>query len=115
MVKKTFEITTGCVDNDGDIILPTAIKMPEKGLKILDHFDYSKPIGIVTELKRVGNSCVATGMFNEDPTGLYPAIGFDVIKSHKNAHSGITFDEIRLWSVGITPAPNADPKIKPIQ
>lgn len=117
MIKKEFIIVTGNVDSEGDILLPHSVKMPEKGtLKILDHFDATKkPLGIVTELKLGNNEVVATGMFNEDPTGLTPAIGFKAIKWHTNAHGGKTYDEIELMCVGLTPAPNADPNIKPIK
>ena len=115
MIKKVFTLTTGSVDCKGDIILPGAMKLMEgKPLRIFDNFDASKQLGIVTDLKTVGNDCIATGMFNEDPAGLYPAVGFTAIKYHENAHGGRTFDEIDLWCIGITPAPNADPNIKPI-
>ena len=117
MIKKVFVIATGNVDSQGDILLPSSLKMPETGtLKVLDHFDAAKkPLGLITEIKQVGNEVVATGMFYDDPSGLTPAIGFQVIKSHENAHGGRTFDEIKLMCVGLTPAPNSDSLIKPIE
>ncbi len=116
MIKKTFTIATGSIDSDHDIIMPGAIKMPEGStVKILDHFDASKPVGVITEIKQDSNDIVATGMFREDPTGLYPAIGFQVIKSHENMHGGRTIEELKLYCVGVCPGPNADPNVKPIQ
>lgn len=59
MVKKEFTIATYHVDSDHDIILPGAIKMPEgKNVKILDHFDPSKPLGVVTGIKEIELKCV---------------------------------------------------------
>lgn len=115
MVKKTFTIATGSVDSEGDILPANIFTMPDKALRIFDHFDSSKQLGNVTDLKIVGNDAIMTAMFSEDPTGLYPAIGFTGIKWHDNAHGGRTYDEIKSWCVGVSPAPNADPNIKPIQ
>lgn len=115
-IKKTFTLTTGSVDSMMDIIMPGCMKLPiSEPLKILDHFDASKQIGIITEIKQEGNNTIATGMFDEDVKGLYPAIGFKEISWHLNSHGGKTFDQIELICVGINPAPNADPNVKPIE
>lgn len=116
MIKKEFIITTGSVDSEGDIILPSAMHMPKEGmLRILDHFDASRPVGVITKLKTSGNDCIATAMLNADPTGLTPAICFQSIKNRQNEHGGKTHEEIKLICVGLSPAPNTDPNVKPIQ
>lgn len=115
-IKKEFILTTGNIDSDNDIILPSAMKLPiDKSLRIYDHFDVHKQIGIITSIKEKGNSTIAIAMFDEDPTGLYPAIGFQDVKSHVNIHGGRTYDEIKIMCVGVSPAPNSDPNIQAIK
>lgn len=114
--KITFTVLTNNVDSMGDIVLPGAYKTTViEPIKMLDHFDMTKQIGIVTSLKQEGDRVIATAMVDYDLKGLYPAIGFQAIKSEPNAHGGLNFTEIKLLCVGVSNSPNADPNIKPIE
>lgn len=112
---KTFPLATTYLDSDGDKLMPGALKLPTgKTVKITHGFNAANLVGLVSEIKEDKGEFICTGHFKTDPTGLYPAIGFTVIKSHMEGTVRV-LDEVKLYQVSVSPNPNSDKSIKPIK
>lgn len=110
MKKVTVTIATDKPDARGDILKLDGVrfKNPVQLTK-----DFKEPVG-EAEVSISGNEIKAAF---EVPNGMehaYPAIGFQVLKSHEE--NGVRhLDEIKLHYVGLSFSPNVDPDIKTIK
>ena len=110
MKRKAIVATLGEKDSQNDIFSPDCFK--EKTIvPLLMNFDNSKFLGKV-KVEKDRNYLFAE---IDDATleGLYPAIGFQIIESHREGDIRV-IDEIKLYAVGVSPSPNVDVKINPI-
>lgn len=109
---KTFTVLTDGVDSQGDRIILSGIKKPES-VFILDNFDQSKPIGKSKNIINNGSELIVTADLPENTKGMYPAIGFQMLKSE--IINGVReIQECKLFCVGLSASPNVDPNIPPI-
>lgn len=113
MPKVKFIIETGKVDSQGDVIDLKGMVIPDKKLLVLKDFDATNLLGRATVIKEDG-VLKAESDLPESTLDLYPAIGFQIIKSEPNEHGGRNILEAKLYSVGLSTSPNVDPLIKRI-
>lgn len=112
---KEFVISTGMPDSEGDIILPSAIKLPLLPVSLTIGFRSSHPVGYVIRLRVENSNVVAEVGVDEEIKGLYPVISFTNVRFVENEFKGRTFTEIKLRSIGLSQYPNIDNNIKPIE
>lgn len=108
-----FIIETGKVDSHGDILNIDGLVIPDKTIRVFKDFDASNLLGTATVTKEDG-VLKAESDLPESILDLYPAIGFQIIKSEPNEFGGINILEAKLYSVGLSASPNVDPLIKRI-
>ena len=92
-------------DSDGDIFIKGSVRF-KNPVPLLKDFNNSNVLGKVNVFD------TPTGLkanFEDEHSGLYPAVGIKVIK-----RDGNTILECELFSVGLCSMPNLDPEIKPI-
>jgi len=108
-----FTVATGNVDSEGDIIVLSGIKVPQKKILVFHNFDQSSPIGEIEGYEIKGNEFIVKATLAEDVKGLYPAIGYTVNKSRQEGDVRV-IEDLTLHSIGLCGNPNADETIKPI-
>lgn len=117
-MKKTFTaVTFNQPDAQGDIFLPGSIKSIKTvggSVVILHDFDPTKIVGNAERVQTTEKELKITADIKDEYLKMTPAIGFQIIKSEPNEHGGRTIHEINLRCVGLSPQPNADPNIKPL-
>ena len=108
---KTFVVANGKIDSQGDMLMLDGIKIPDKVLVAKD-FDHKQPVSFAT-VDNTGTQLIATADIPDEMIGLYPAIGFEVVKTHREGD--IRFiDECKLHYIGLCFNQNVDDDIKPI-
>ena len=112
MIKAHFIAEAGKVDSQGDIINLDGLKHDETVLLTKD-FDAVNPLGRCKVFKEHG-LLKAEAEIPEEYLNSHPAIGFQVLKSHKNEHGGMTVTEAKLFTVSLCSSQNTDPSIKSI-
>lgn len=110
-MKKKFIVATGQLDSQGDIIMPGAIK--KTTVPMTKDFKHDHVIG-EAEVFQEGDVVKAEATIIDDYLDLYPAIGFQTIKSEKKGEVR-ELHEIRLMEISLCGNPNADPNVKKIR
>jgi hypothetical protein len=108
----TFTIETANPDSNGDIVNLAGIEIPEK-VFLMREFNHSSPLGLV-EVIKTEDRLLATADIPDELLDCYPAIGFQVIKSHQDGKYRV-FDEVKLRYVSLGKKPNPNPDIKTIR
>ena len=111
MKKKIKILNYNTIDSDGDFFIEGCAEINNPVL--LNHnFDHNKPFG------RVDVYSEKEGLFIEINSdifeGLFPSIGFQIIKMTKLEGGINRIDKIKLNQVGLCEKPNIDKTIKPI-
>lgn len=112
-MKVTFNIELiGKPDSNGDVIMPGAIKIPDK-VPVFREFKHEIPLAFA-EVKIEGEEVKATAEIPDELMDAYPAIGFQSLESE--VVGGIRrHTSIKLYSVGLCAQPNVNPDIKTIR
>jgi hypothetical protein len=109
---KTFTVATGNTDSEGDIIKLDGVSIPDRVLLTFE-FDNTNPIGYC-KVRNTGSELIASADIPDNFVGMYPAIGFQIVKSHYEGRIRV-IDEMKLHYIGLSTKPNVDEFIKPIQ
>lgn len=111
-MKKVQILRFDHIHSDGDLFTNETVITCKNKVLMLKDFDHGKPLGKVNVFKE------KDGLYAEiNPhkfNGLYPSIGFELIKSHAGGKGITNITEIKLHYVGLSENPNIDPEIKPI-
>jgi hypothetical protein len=102
-MKATFKQKLGVVDQQGDILMPGALKQ-RNFTPLLHDFDVSKAIGVCTAIHEVNDELIIEAdIFKDvDLCGMAHGISFQTIKSHKEGDITV-IEEAKLYAVSIIP------------
>lgn len=106
-------MTIGERDAQNDVFVSGCLSSKRKTVPVLIDFDVNTTVGFVSEITQNDNKIMCRADIYEDCIGMYPCIGFKIIKSR--FHEGVRLiEEMEIYSVGLTIKENVDPSISPI-
>ena len=108
---KSKILTFNIQDSDGYIFLPDSVDVNSKPI-LTRNFDLTYSLGKVDLVK--DNTALYAIIDSAKYKGLYPAIGFQIIKSFINHNGFKVITDIKIYQIGLCDYPNIDPTIKPL-
>lgn len=110
----TFIVETDQPDCDGSVIHLDGIKF-HNPIQCWDNFKTNiAPVALNCNFQIADGKLYCTTDVPDDYLDRFPAIGFTVIKQTKTL-SGIVYESIVLYNIGLCDKPNLNPNIKTIR